>query len=393
MRLLTRYTLREVAIPSALALVVVGFIGVAAELREQLRGMSLTFFELMDFYRLAVWFFPTLLPYVVPVMYLLGTMMAFGGLAQNNEIVAMKAAGIPLKRIVAPVLALGVLLSAGAFVVQDRVQPEALKRISLLIYRELPQRATLDVLTPGVMHELDKWRVYIGGRDRATGTLRDVDILETQDSGEVWLYHAAEARFTHEDGRPELRIPDGYLIMPEEGGRANITRIRGFRLRAPAPEVRDIPTLKRMLTTRELLALDEELSETVRRSGGLTDLSALYAIRDLARHPERLPQGVSIDTVADLYEVRSELRERVTMPLACIALCLVAAPLAVRGGRGGRSWGFAIGFAVCLAYYVMWVAAIPRGLCSLAESLARGAAPSVALACVGAVLIWRVDRV
>jgi hypothetical protein len=66
-------------------------------------------------------------------------------------------------------------------VLQDRVQPAAWKRVNALLYEELPQRATLEVLPTGVMHEFGGLRVYIGGRDLASKTLYNIDIIQPQD--------------------------------------------------------------------------------------------------------------------------------------------------------------------------------------------------------------------
>jgi lipopolysaccharide export system permease protein len=362
---ITRYIGREIAVPSVLALVVFAFIGVIIEVRERLSEIDLSNVNIADFARMAFWFMPTLLYYIVPLTYMMGIMMAFGRMTRDNEMIAMKAAGLSLKRVVAPVIIGGALLSVFCMVLQDRVQPMALRKVNALIFTELPKRVTMDVLAPGVMHELGPWRVFIGSRDEASGTLENVDILAPQDSGDIWLFHAESARFFTEDGSPVLLISKGYWLLPGEGGRTSLT---DFRLSVPPPEVQSLEDMRRMLTLPRLLEKEKEVA----RELALTE---------------------SPRAMREVMALRDEIRERVAMPWACLAISLVAAPLAVRGGRRGRTYSFAIGFGVCLVYYILLLLTQPTRVVSLAEMVARGSLPNVLLGAVGVVALWRVDRV
>ena len=383
---ISRYILKEIAVPALLALAVFGFLGVANEVNERVRDeqFDMAYANVSDFARMTFWFMPTLIYYVVPVMYMMGIMLAFGRLTQHNEITAMKAAGVPLKRIVTPVLVMGAFLSLGSFVLQDRIQPFALGKINELIYTELPRRVTMDVLSPGVMHQLGDWRVYIGAKDRETDTLYNVDILQPQEGGNVRLYHADEARFLKENGRASLYIPTGYQMMPGEDVGGLIT---DFTLSVPVPQERPIPSTRRMRTLYQLLERDTEIARDIVEDGAIQD------IREIYKDPSDLPQGVSINALRELYKIRAEIRDRIALPLACLAVSIVAAPLAVRGGRGGRSFSFAIGFGVCLVYYLLWMATQPHRICSLGEAVFRGLVPNLVLAATGVWALWRVDRV
>ncbi len=381
---ITRYIAWEITIPSVLAFSVFVFLGVANEIRERMGLLDMAHIEAMDFGRMAVWFLPTLIYYIIPLTYLMGIMLAFGALTQNNEIAAMKAAGIPLKRLVAPVIMGGALLSAGCFVLQDQVQPWAMRQLTYFIYTELPQRITMDAVPPGVMHEIGDWRVYIGDKDPETNTLYDVDILELQEDGGVWLYHGESARFFKEDNRLKLHIPRGYLIMPEQGGRATI---RDWTPSAPAPDTEPTPDNRDMQSLEQLLHRDAELVTSILEGGGLDSMESLLG------RPDDIPAGVSVHELQELYGLRDDIRKRISLPLACLAVSLIAAPLAVRGGRSGRSFSFALGFGIFLLYYTLFMVMQARGIPTLTETVVRGIMPNAVLAVMGIVAIWRVDRV
>jgi lipopolysaccharide export system permease protein len=366
MRLLSRYIAREIAVPALLALIVVGFLSVAMELRERDEYLALDFLTLGDIARLAVYFLPTLVVYIIPMAYMLGILLAFGSFSQHNELTAMKAAGIPMRRFVLPVIVGGGLLGAASFLVQDQMQPWALNQANRILFQELPRRMTLDALQPGVMHPYGDWRVYFRDRDPETGTLYGIDIVMPGDDG-VYLYHAPEARFAVEEGGPVLHIPEGHVIPPPAGDRFARVRFSGTL---------DLPALEGFAMPRRLRSYD---------------LAGLFRVEEDA---EARHAALTTDrTGSDLRSVRLEIAERMSYPLASLAVAFVAAPLGARAQRRGRSYSFAVGAGVFLCYYLMMVVFVPRSLGGLWETVARALAPNLVLIAVGLGLLRGVDRV
>jgi len=68
-----------------------------------------------------------ILDLVTPVAVLVGVLVTFGVLARRNEITAMKAGGISVYRVVAPILGMGVLMSALLYAAQEFILPYANK--------------------------------------------------------------------------------------------------------------------------------------------------------------------------------------------------------------------------------------------------------------------------
>src|SRR5690606_26845124 len=69
------------------------------------------------------------LPYIAylvcPIALLLASVFSVGNLAKHFELVALRAAGISVTRILAPVFWTGLVLSALMFVLQDQILPDA----------------------------------------------------------------------------------------------------------------------------------------------------------------------------------------------------------------------------------------------------------------------------
>ena len=82
------------------------------------KGLELNIIVEFLIYTLAM-----LMPMALPLSMLLASIMTFGDLGENNELLAMKAAGISLFRIMKPVIVVSILLSIGAFQFSNRVIP------------------------------------------------------------------------------------------------------------------------------------------------------------------------------------------------------------------------------------------------------------------------------
>jgi len=366
----------EIAVPAILAMLVIAFVGVGNELRERAEVIEVGLIQASDLARLVLYFLPTLVSYIVAVTYMIGVLMAFGALNQSNEIVAIKAAGIPLRQLVVPVILWGGVLSVFCFVLQDRAQPWAWKRVNTLLYEELPQRATLEVLPIGVMHKFGDLRIYIGGRDVETKTLYDIEIIQPLPDGKSKVFYAKSAQFVREASGMKLILRDGHFFQPTSGDFYPRNMIDNFPFSLPSPSSLKAPSLRRTLHLTELFDEEKVLLKSYEegRSNNL-------AIEEQTHRK------------TELLRMRLEIAERITLPLAALAVSFVAAPLAVRSQRGGRSYSFAIGFVVILAFYLLRSMLEAGSLKPMSEILFRGMLPIILFSFIGMWAVWRVDRV
>lgn len=344
--------------------------GVANEFRERYKDLPIAYISVLDLARLVLYFLPAVAPIILVITYMMGILLAFVRFSQHNEITAMKAAGIPLKRVVMPVIVGGAFLAVASFLIQDCVQPWALSRANVLVYRDLPKRITLDMLPAGVMHSYRNLRVYFGEKDAETGTLRNVDVRDTTQGGQGRSYYAESAQLvTEPDGTSKLLMRRGRIIFPSiDGGTIVSSQFSNFEFIIPPLGEQEVTGQRRMMPLRQLL--NEEAAEAAECRARPSD-----------------------EAKSTLRKTRLEIKERIVWPMACLAVSLVAAPLAVRGRRAGKSYSFAIGFTIGLVYFILTPLLEPRGLRPLAAVIARGLIPNVLFCLVGVWAIWRVDRV
>ena len=331
MRTLTRYILRQVWTPALLAAVVISFLVVAGAVQEQLElireELPIVQVSLGDISWMSVYALPTLVGYIFPVTLLIGIMLTFARMAQQNEIAAMKAAGIPLKRVVAPIVLTGAVLSGVCFLAQDQGQTWAFRQLKRLVKHDLPLRMTLDVLPTGVMHQYGEWRVYIGHKD-PDNSLHNIVVLQPRENGEATAFYADHAELVRQDGRSKLVMRQGYYIEPSKPGEP-VSRGRFETLTRTVPRLASREGESRQaLSLGQLLRSQADLAEKWANTGALA-----YAI--------------------ELRKRRIEIAERLAFPLMCLAVSMVAAPVGARTRRAGRSYAFVAGLVIIGVYFVL----------------------------------------
>jgi lipopolysaccharide export system permease protein len=96
---------------------------------DELVGKGLSLGVILEFLG---WGSATLFPLALPLATLLASIMTMGSFGENNELLAMKAAGIPLLRILAPLMVLSLFISVAAFFASNNLIPVAYEKIYTL---------------------------------------------------------------------------------------------------------------------------------------------------------------------------------------------------------------------------------------------------------------------
>lgn len=122
----------------------------------------------------------TLCPMALPLAILLASLMTFGNLGSSLELLAMKASGISLIKIMRPLTIFIVSVAIGAFFFQNDVLPWAnTKMYSLLI--GIKNKSPEMEIPKGVFYKMDTgsgdtYNIYVQEKNPKTGTLYDVTI-------------------------------------------------------------------------------------------------------------------------------------------------------------------------------------------------------------------------
>ena len=120
----------------------------------------------------------TFVPLALPLAILLSSLMTFGNLGEHYELVAIKAAGISLRKAMRPLVFLSVFLTILAFLFANYVLPLANLKFGSLLY-DVRQKKLAFNLNEGMFNNsLDNFVIYIGKKDKDNKTIYDVNIYD-----------------------------------------------------------------------------------------------------------------------------------------------------------------------------------------------------------------------
>lgn len=171
---------------------------------DELVGKGLEIKVLAQFFFLSAL---TLIPLSLPLSILLAALMTFGNFGERYELLSMKAAGIPLLRIMQPVILFCVLLGLTSFFFQNVVGPKAQKELWTLIVSMKQKSPEVDIPEGVFYSDIDGYNIYVKQKDRETGILKDVLIYNFSDGFEnAHIIWAAE-------GKLELTADKQHLYL------------------------------------------------------------------------------------------------------------------------------------------------------------------------------------
>src|SRR5512143_375045 len=111
-RLLDGYIVREMLPPTAIGLLVFTFVLLIDQIPRLLAVLVARSADLATILRVFVNLLPSILAVTIPMAFLLGVLLAFGRLASDSEIVALRAVGVSPLRLLGPVTILATVMTA-----------------------------------------------------------------------------------------------------------------------------------------------------------------------------------------------------------------------------------------------------------------------------------------
>lgn len=326
----------------------------------------------------------------VPMAVLVATLMAFGNLSSGNEITAMRASGISLYRMVAPVFFLSMLLCYLLILFNNRVLPDANHRAKMLmtdIYRKKPTFS----IVPGMFsdpREIQGYSILVRKTFEHTNDLEGVTIFDytnsavsttvTANHGTVSfspdyqklimdLYDGEihELSMTDFNRYRKIRFEKHRIAMNAEGfdfQRSQESAFsRGDRELSAFAMTTIVDSLRQLLDTSRahiaaLVQRELDAVYTPRRSPAFQDLylgdpitgaEARMASLSSALEGEQARAGYFARRI---HEYSVEIYKKYSIPFACIVFVLIGAPLGIMARRGT----FGVAASLSLGFFLLY---------------------------------------
>ncbi len=198
----------------------------------------------------------TFVPLALPLAILLSSLMTFGNLGEHYELVAIKAAGISLRKIMKPLVILTLLISMLAFYFSNNILPAANLKFTSLLY-DIKQKKLAFNIQEGIFYNgMEGFTIRIGKKDKDGVGIHDVMIYNhTRKLGNIDVTTAKSGRMeSTPDGRFIIfTLYDGYNYQEKVDQ-------RDYRIRRPFERTKFEEEIRRFdLRSFELNRTDEDL--------------------------------------------------------------------------------------------------------------------------------------
>jgi lipopolysaccharide export system permease protein len=332
-RLLDLYIMRQflrVFGLASVALLGIFYIATLTEFATYLfRGTATTTMVLQHFYFET----PRYVTFLIPLSALISTLVVFGLLTKNSELIVMRACGVSLYRSAIPIVLLAVVLSATMYELQEQLVPDSHRKAEELrhVMRGLPAQ------TFGTLE-----RRWIVGHE-----------------GDIYHYENFDPRI---DRFNRLTV---YDLDPKTWRLASLTYAKDVGLAAQpgADDERALGWQGREGWTRTF--------STARRRGVMKDVVTYvaFAAQPIPLEPPSYfktddpePDRMSYEELsAHITQLRAsgfhvvpymvQLQRKIAFPFVPLIMTLLAVPFAVTTGRRGALYGIGIGIVLAILYW------------------------------------------
>ena len=361
-KILDRYILNELAGSFFFGIMAFTIIFIAGDLLFQAANLIIEKgVSLMVVARLFVYRLPEVILLTVPMSSLLATLLTFGRLSVNSEIVAIQAAGISFRRVLRPVLGISAVLAMLTLIGNETIVPfsnrasENLMKYEILQERPsvLKERVFLKDEQNGELKRV----LYLGKLRPREGLMSDI-LVQEFDAGKLRRISTA-VRGTWRSG--EWWVEQGEVFEVADAGKVNL--------------------LFRFDRQRLLLNLSpEQLEKASRRPAEMSSIELLAHINILKA------QGANLLPLWVLFHLK------LSVPWSAMILAVLGASIGVRTPRrGGSGIGFGLCIIIVFAYYVVMSFSRALGETGNLPPLVAAWLPNVTFLLLGALFVRKAD--
>lgn len=359
--IINRYIFREFLSPFIISLFFLTFVFLMMRIPEITNKVVNFNADLSSILLLMAYMLPRFMEFTIPMSVMIAILLTFMRMSGENELIALKGAGVSLYSLLPPVLIFslaGVVLTSMVTVAGVPWGRLSLKKKTLELARSNMDMALQE---RQFNSELENVMIYISQVDMKTKKLTDVFIEDRRNKGVVGISIAPSGELIRsEDAIYTIRLFDGVINqVNEDEGSVNHIRFGNYDINIDLNDTAggDAQVIKRLS--------EESLTDLIRlvQTGGIDDKLLRSALM--------------------------QLHEKFSIPFACLSLGLLAFPLGVQSNSLQKSSGFSLGVFFFLLYYFFLAAGWSAGETgNFPPGLAMWL-PNIIMGCAGIFLLVR----
>ena len=380
---------------------------------DEFVGKGLDFTVLAQFFSLCS---VAVVAEALPLAILLASLMTFGNFGERLELLAMKAAGIPLIRIMMPIMAVCIIMGGVSFYFQNVVSPYAQMKLYTILY-SIKQTSPEVEIPEGVFYDqIEGYNLFVQKKDKETGMLYKVMIYDMSagfENANILVADSGKITTTPDDKHLILQLFTGEQfsnIVDQGVNKKNVPyRRETFRKKvAVIPidggfDMKDGSFLKANAKSQNMLELEESIeslthyTDSIGRNNWRGAMRTTFNIRTeytsqdttfMERNNlfslntdsvyntatslnKKLWKKAHLTKIKQLktdYEIKNSIIhgldkdlnkhkitwwDKITLSLACVIFFFIGAPLGAIVRKGGLGYPVLISVAIFILYYLL----------------------------------------
>jgi LPS export ABC transporter permease LptF/LPS export ABC transporter permease LptG len=326
--IIDRYIIREVLPPTGLGLLVFTFILLLQQIALLASVLISRGADLATTLRLFLNLLPSIFAITLPMAFLLGVLLAFGRLASESEVVAMRASGISPAQMLRPVMVLSVVTGLITFYIMAVALPKANTTYRETFYTLMVSRARAE-LKPRVFTDdlVPQMVLYVSDIASDTGDWKDVFISDTRTPHQPKIMLARSGRLVIKEKEKQVAFHlEKGVIYTHDPQHPEVDQRNNFAWgEFPLPFEQIFPKVPLLKGDREMT-----LGELLDR------------VKELTARGQTLEAG----------RFWVEFHKKFSIPFACVVFGLLGLGLSMGSRKEARSAAFGLSIGIIAVYYV-----------------------------------------
>ena len=312
---------------------------------------------------------PGILIYSLPLSYLIGLIIGLSGLSGESQITALRACGVPLRKLLRFILLFGIVVGSATAFLSISVLPktnDALRKVK----SRISLTAVVSQMQPRVFNE-DFKEDYVFYVDDVSSDKKSWSRVFLVDNTEPRMPRTIIAR-------------SGSWISDESNRRSQIhlEEATSYTINTDNPLKADVDTFASTdLTIKWDQNLDSSVATVPQSKREVTEQSTGYLWKNYEESPptKRLKQLV-------------EFNRRIALPFSVFPFALLGLSLSVSASKTGRTYGFALSMATVVIYFILFANGIRLALVGKVSPWMGAWSADIIFAVIGFLLLFRVER-
>lgn len=313
MRLIHRSIFKELLLNFFLSLLFLTFTLMMEHLLRLSRLLSGVGASVADITRMIFYLQPQILILTIPMALLLSTLLTYGRMNSDNELIIMRGAGISFRMISLPVAYLGTVCFLAGIVMSFYLSPLGSGLLNAKVSEILTTKASM-AIEEGVFNTAFKDTVILVKEKPAPNVLSGIFIVDERKKDEPKLITANEGIIMPENNALSFSLKNGQIYITKKN---TVTEIRFKTYNFKLNLLFDPP---------------------VKSNSELTPAELLKRAR--GDEQRRIP-------------IMLEFHRRLSMPAICLIIIFLGPALSLLSGKSGKLGGLTIGLFVFAVYYTL----------------------------------------